>query len=227
MRSWSPSVPNPQLRRCARRASPPATPCSASWRPRNPVSWPSCRYPSSGTAWPACSLPAAGANCRTLRSIPGSVRSTPPIGSKPLTTTAPPSRRAISPRECSPTCSAASSAPRSPYSRSSAGLAVSRAVASFSVAPSLCTRCTTALLPARRRKRRSPVCAELARVLGVDYGQRRVGLALSDPTATIAQPLTVLVRRAGKRPPVQAIVDLVAQHEVAHLVVGLPLTLEG
>jgi putative Holliday junction resolvase len=67
----------------------------------------------------------------------------------------------------------------------------------------------------------------LARVLGVDYGKRRVGLALSDPTATIAQPLTVLVRRAGKRPPVQAVVELVAQHEVAHLVVGLPLTLEG
>jgi putative holliday junction resolvase len=67
----------------------------------------------------------------------------------------------------------------------------------------------------------------LPRVLGVDYGGRRIGLALSDPTATLAQPLTVLTRRAGKRPPVQAIADLVTLHEVSHLVVGLPLTLAG
>jgi putative holliday junction resolvase len=65
------------------------------------------------------------------------------------------------------------------------------------------------------------------RVIGIDYGERRVGVALSDPTATIAQPLTVLVRRPGKRPPVQAIADLAAQHEVAHIVIGLPLTLAG
>jgi putative holliday junction resolvase len=67
----------------------------------------------------------------------------------------------------------------------------------------------------------------LGRVLGIDYGERRVGIALSDPTATIAQPLTVLVRRQGRRPPVQAVADLVVQHDVAHIVVGLPLTLAG
>lgn len=67
----------------------------------------------------------------------------------------------------------------------------------------------------------------MPRVLAVDYGERRVGIALSDPTATIAQPLTVLTRRAGKRPPVQAIADLAAAHDVAHIVVGLPLTLAG
>jgi putative Holliday junction resolvase len=67
----------------------------------------------------------------------------------------------------------------------------------------------------------------LGRVLGIDYGERRVGIALSDPTATIAQPLTVLVRRAGKRPPVHAIAELAAQHEVEHIVIGLPLTLAG
>jgi len=65
------------------------------------------------------------------------------------------------------------------------------------------------------------------RVLGIDYGERRVGLALSDPSATIAQPLSVLTRRAGKRPPVQAVADLVARHDVSHIVVGLPLTLAG
>jgi len=67
----------------------------------------------------------------------------------------------------------------------------------------------------------------VSRVLGIDYGERRVGIAISDPTATIAQPLTVLTRRAGKRPPVQAVADIVAEHDVAHIVVGLPLTLAG
>lgn len=67
----------------------------------------------------------------------------------------------------------------------------------------------------------------MGRVLAVDYGARRVGVALSDPSATLAQPLTVLTRRAGKRAPVQAIADLAAQHEVEHIVVGLPLTLAG
>ena len=67
----------------------------------------------------------------------------------------------------------------------------------------------------------------MARVLGIDFGERRIGIAISDPTATIAQPLTVLTRRAGKRPPVQAIADLVVAHEVHHIVIGLPLTLAG
>jgi putative holliday junction resolvase len=67
----------------------------------------------------------------------------------------------------------------------------------------------------------------MARVLGIDYGERRVGIALSDPTATIAQPLTVILRRRGKRPPIQAIADLATQHGVEHVVVGLPLDLGG
>lgn len=65
------------------------------------------------------------------------------------------------------------------------------------------------------------------RILGIDYGLRRVGIAISDPSATIAQPLTVLTRRAGKRPPVQAVADLVTQHDVAQVVIGLPLDLSG
>jgi putative holliday junction resolvase len=67
----------------------------------------------------------------------------------------------------------------------------------------------------------------VGRVLAVDYGARRVGVALSDPSATLAQPLTVFTRRVGKRAPVQAIADLAAQHDVEHIVVGLPLTLAG
>ena len=67
----------------------------------------------------------------------------------------------------------------------------------------------------------------MSRVLAVDFGERRIGLALSDPTRTIAQPLPTMQRKKGKRPPVQAIADLAAQHGVTALVVGLPLTLAG
>jgi putative holliday junction resolvase len=73
------------------------------------------------------------------------------------------------------------------------------------------------------RRRRPRTAALSVAHLAVDFGERRVGIAISDPSATIAQPLTVLVRRAGKRPPVQAIADLVAEHGVDHIVIGLPL----
>lgn len=65
------------------------------------------------------------------------------------------------------------------------------------------------------------------RALGIDYGERRVGLALSDPTGTVATPLPPLLRRRGKRPPVQAIVDVINANDVTRVVVGLPLSLEG
>jgi len=69
--------------------------------------------------------------------------------------------------------------------------------------------------------------AGAGRVLAVDWGTRRLGVALSDPTRLIAQPLTTLTRRAGHRPPLQEILDLVARHRVALVVVGLPLTPDG
>ena len=65
------------------------------------------------------------------------------------------------------------------------------------------------------------------RVLGIDYGTRRIGLALSDPTGTIASPLPTLKRRAGKRPPLTRLEEIAHEHEVERLVVGLPLDLEG
>jgi putative Holliday junction resolvase len=67
----------------------------------------------------------------------------------------------------------------------------------------------------------------VSRILGIDYGTRRIGLALSDPTATIAQPLPTLTRRQGKRPPVAAIAELVRKHQAAEIVLGLPLSLAG
>ena len=67
----------------------------------------------------------------------------------------------------------------------------------------------------------------MGRVLAVDYGERRIGLALSDPTRTIAQPLPTLTRRAGKRPPVAAILEIADAQDVDRFVVGLPLSMEG
>ncbi len=65
------------------------------------------------------------------------------------------------------------------------------------------------------------------RVLGIDFGERRVGVAVSDPTGVIAQPLSTLQRRAGKRMPLRALEDLVEEYGVEAIVVGLPLALSG
>ena len=69
--------------------------------------------------------------------------------------------------------------------------------------------------------------AERGRVLAVDYGERRVGLAISDPTRTIASPAGFILRRPGKRPPVAELVRRADALEARAVVVGLPLDDEG
>jgi putative Holliday junction resolvase len=64
-------------------------------------------------------------------------------------------------------------------------------------------------------------------VIAVDWGERRVGLALSDETRTVARPLATLTRRPGKRFPMRQLLTLLEQHAVADVVVGLPLDPEG
>jgi len=63
--------------------------------------------------------------------------------------------------------------------------------------------------------------------MALDYGERRIGVAVSDPLRMIASPLTTLQRRAGKRPPWAEITQLVQEQEVDEAVVGLPLDLSG
>lgn len=65
------------------------------------------------------------------------------------------------------------------------------------------------------------------RLLAIDYGERRVGLAISDPTGTIASPAGVIVRRAGKRPPVAEILRRAEALEARGFVLGLPLDGNG
>jgi putative holliday junction resolvase len=68
--------------------------------------------------------------------------------------------------------------------------------------------------------------SEPGRVMALDVGGRRIGVALSDSTRVLASPLTTL--RAEPRPrAIDQIAALVARHEVAEMVVGLPLTLSG
>ena len=65
------------------------------------------------------------------------------------------------------------------------------------------------------------------RLLGVDWGEKRIGLALSDETQTIAQPLTTLTRRAGRRFPMARLLVLLEERSVAGVIVGLPLDAAG
>jgi len=65
------------------------------------------------------------------------------------------------------------------------------------------------------------------RVLGVDVGAVRVGVALSDPAGTLATPLVTLDRDETTWSDLDRLVELVAEHEVVEVVVGLPRTLAG
>jgi len=65
------------------------------------------------------------------------------------------------------------------------------------------------------------------RWLAVDWGERRIGLALSDPSGTIASPAGAIVRRAGKRAPIAELVRRAEALEARAIVMGLPLDGEG
>jgi putative Holliday junction resolvase len=70
------------------------------------------------------------------------------------------------------------------------------------------------------------VTAEPGRVLAIDLGTARIGLALSDPGRRIAQPLAAL-RHAGHRKALAELGRIVREREVRRVVVGLPLLLSG
>jgi len=64
------------------------------------------------------------------------------------------------------------------------------------------------------------------RILGLDVGDVRIGMALSDETATLATGLATY-ERVGPRKDKKAVGALVREHDVAEVVVGLPRTLAG
>ncbi|MBM2827188.1 MAG: ruvX [Dehalococcoidia bacterium] len=64
------------------------------------------------------------------------------------------------------------------------------------------------------------------RYLGLDVGERRIGVALSDPGGVVAIPVTTIIRdRRGS--VMKTILDLAAEREAEHIVVGLPISLSG
>ncbi len=65
------------------------------------------------------------------------------------------------------------------------------------------------------------------RQLAVDYGEKRIGFAVSDPSGTIASPAGFLLRRPGKRPPIAKIIARAAELEARGYVMGLPLDEQG
>jgi putative Holliday junction resolvase len=67
----------------------------------------------------------------------------------------------------------------------------------------------------------------MGRILGIDYGERRIGVAVSDPSRTIAQALPTIIRRRGRRPPYSKIQGIIDEWEVQRVVVGLPVELSG
>jgi putative Holliday junction resolvase len=67
----------------------------------------------------------------------------------------------------------------------------------------------------------------LARFLGIDYGEKRVGLAIADPIGMIATPAGFIARRAGKRAPIAEIIRRAEALEARGFVVGLPLDGSG
>jgi putative Holliday junction resolvase len=69
--------------------------------------------------------------------------------------------------------------------------------------------------------------AHSMRALGVDLGTKRIGLATSDASATIATPLQVLNRSGSRLQDHQAIAAIVQEYEIDCVVVGMPLSMSG
>lgn len=64
------------------------------------------------------------------------------------------------------------------------------------------------------------------RILAVDHGEKRIGLALSDPTATLASPLTV-IKHVSRLLDAAQVADLAAQNEAGLIVIGQSFDDEG
>src|SRR5687767_9292931 len=65
------------------------------------------------------------------------------------------------------------------------------------------------------------------RVLAVDLGSRRIGVAVSDPTGVLASPATVIARGRDRATDHRRIADLVTEYDAGRVLVGLPRSLDG
>lgn len=60
--------------------------------------------------------------------------------------------------------------------------------------------------------------------MGLDVGEKRIGVAVTDPTGIFAQPLSTVMRGADD---IKEIVDLVREYDITEVVVGLPVNMNG
>jgi putative holliday junction resolvase len=65
------------------------------------------------------------------------------------------------------------------------------------------------------------------RLLGVDLGSKRIGIAVSDSMGVMASPLTVLERSGDRKQDHKAIARLATEEEAGAVIVGLPIDLKG
>jgi len=66
----------------------------------------------------------------------------------------------------------------------------------------------------------------ITRILGLDVGDIRIGVALSDPQGILASPLTI-INREDESVAFKAIIDIIRQNEVGRIITGLPLSMDG
>jgi putative Holliday junction resolvase len=64
------------------------------------------------------------------------------------------------------------------------------------------------------------------KVLALDFGSARTGVAVSDPTGMLARPVCV-IERVGSEPGLDKLVELIREERPERIVVGMPLTLRG
>ena len=66
---------------------------------------------------------------------------------------------------------------------------------------------------------------EMYRILAIDFGERRMGLAISDPTQTIASPFKII--DTEKENPIDVIKEICEKNDVKKIILGFPLLLSG
>lgn len=66
----------------------------------------------------------------------------------------------------------------------------------------------------------------MGRLLALDIGERRIGVAVSDPTGTLARPLTAITR-ASRLADFEAVERLIEEYAIEQVIVGMPLSLNG
>lgn len=64
------------------------------------------------------------------------------------------------------------------------------------------------------------------RIMGIDFGDSRIGIALSDPLGIMATPYTIITRTEEEK-DIAAIIDIIQQNGVGNVVIGLPISMNG